>query len=65
MLKDYDLWITNSMTNEIKILHNWSEYFRDDDSTLKSSTLYYYLKDYLKNEIPFKVEYHYKGNSVG
>lgn len=61
MRMPYDLWISNLVTGETEIIHDYYLITRSDVSDfLKCGSLYIHLKPYLVKEIPFKLEFHYK-----
>lgn len=59
MKRDFNLLITNLLTNEIEIIHNYSDFVYGVNDDVCAYILFFYLKKYLDNQIPFKVEFNY------
>lgn len=60
MKRDFDLMITNCLTNDIEIINNYSDFIYSLNENTSASILFFYLKKYLINQIPFKLEFRYK-----
>lgn len=59
MKRDFDLLVTNLVTNEIDIIRDFSKYAYDDRETSRF-VLFNHLESYINNQVPFKVEFNYK-----
>lgn len=63
MKRDYNLLITNNITNDIEVIHDFSKYtYGVKDDYVIGSMLYCNLKDYIDKQIPFTLEFDYKSS---
>lgn len=63
MKRDFNLLITNKLTNDIEIVHDFSKYvYGSCDDYVIGSLLYCNLKDYIDKQIPFSLEFDYKSS---
>lgn len=60
MKRKYCLVIQNLITGEIKRIPNYSDIVNFSNAGLCSQLLYVYLEDYIKNNIPFNIDYQYE-----
>lgn len=61
MKRDFDLLITNQITNDVEVIPRFSKLvYASDFSSAYSSILFLYLKPYLDNQIPISLEFAYK-----
>lgn len=56
MRKPVDLWITNLITSEVEVVHNFDDVIYFNDSELTGRYLFIFLKPYLDNQTPIKLE---------
>lgn len=56
MRKDFDLWITNLITGEVKVVHDFSDFGYYNDDELTSRILFMHIKPYFDNRQPIKLE---------
>lgn len=64
MKRDYNLLITNMITNDIEIIHDFSKYVYGvgKEDYIIGAMLYCNLHDYIDKQIPFKLEFDYKSS---
>ena len=60
MRRNFDIILTNSLTNDVKIIHNFSDFIYGNDVATSSCVFSFYTREWFVNQVPFKVEFVFK-----